>query len=175
MTDMDLLLSLLAIGFSLLGIVGCILPALPGVFFSYAGLLCAWCAGWSQMPADAAWIWLAVTIAVSVADYYLPGWMARRFGGSRAGSIGATVGIFAGLFFGPMGIILGPFVGAVAGELLHDRSDSAKAFRVGLGSFLAFIVGTGLKLGVAIAMFVLVLADTWYPIKSVFMEAFGWE
>ena len=175
MTDMDLLLSFLAIGFAILGIAGCILPAVPGVFFSYAGVLCAWFSAWSRMSAEAAWIWLAVTIAVSVADYYLPGWMARRFGGSHAGSTGATVGIFAGLFFGPPGIILGPFVGAVLGELFYDRDNVGRAFRVGVGSFLAFIVGTGLKLGTAIAMFAVIIADTWHPIKSVFMEAFGWE
>ncbi len=76
------------------------------------------------------------------------------------------MGVFAGLFFGPVGIIAGPFVGAVAGELLNDRSDSAKAFRVGIGSFLAFIVGTGLKLVACIAMLALVVADIWAPFKA---------
>lgn len=92
--------------------------------------------------------------------------MARRFGGSRAGSLGATIGIFVGLFFGPWGILLGPFAGAIIGELLHDSTDKGRAFKVGIGSFLAFAVGTGIKLTAAIGMFVLVIADTWGPFKA---------
>lgn len=163
---MDVLLSFLALLLSVIGIVGCIVPAIPGVIVSYVGLLCAWGASYSQFSGSAMLIWLAVTLAVTLSDYFLPGWMTHRFGGSRAGSIGATVGVFAGLFFGPVGIIAGPFVGAVAGELLNDRGDSAKAFRVGIGSFLAFIVGTGLKLVACIAMLTLVVADIWAPFKE---------
>ena len=138
---MDITLSLLAFALSILGIIGCIVPALPGVVLSYAGLLCAYFTSYSQMSASALWLWLGVTVAVSVADYFLPAWMTRRFGGSRAGAIGATVGVFAGFFlFPPVGIFLGPFLGAVLGELLNDRSDVPKAFLIGFGSFLSFIV-----------------------------------
>ena len=87
---MDITLSLLAFALSILGIIGCIVPALPGVVLSYAGLLCAYFTSYSQMSASALWLWLGVTVAVSVADYFLPAWMTRRFGGSRAGAIGAT-------------------------------------------------------------------------------------
>jgi hypothetical protein len=163
---MDLLLSLLALLCTLVGIVGCIVPALPGVILSFVGVLCAWGASWSELSVATVCIWLAVTVAVTVADYFLPGWMARRFGGSRAGSLGATIGIFVGLFFGPWGILLGPFAGAIIGELLHDSTDKGRAFKVGIGSFLAFAVGTGIKLTAAIAMFVLVIADTWGPFKA---------
>ena len=144
---MDITLSIAAFALSILGIIGCIVPALPGVALSYAGLLCAWFTSYSQMTSGAIWLWLAVTVAVSAADYFLPAWMTRRFGGSRSGAIGATAGVFAGFFlFPPVGIILGPFAGAVLGELLNDRSDVPKAFLVGFGSFLAFVVGTGVKL-----------------------------
>ena len=164
---MDVLLALLAFVLSVLGIVGCIVPVLPGVVLSYAGLLCAWGASYSQISGTTLWLWLALTAAVSVADYFLPAWMTRRFGGSRAGAIGATVGVFAGfIFFPPWGIVVGPVIGAIVGELLHDSSDSAKAVRVGFGSFLAFIVGTGLKLTACLYMLVLVLADIWAPLKE---------
>lgn len=161
---MDITLSLLAFALSILGIIGCIVPALPGVVLSYAGLLCAYFTSYSQMSASALWLWLGVTVAVSVADYFLPAWMTRRFGGSRAGAIGATVGVFAGFFlFPPLGIVLGPFFGAVLGELLHDKSDPGKALLVGIGSFLSFIVGTGIKLVAAVGMLLHVAADT-YPV-----------
>ena len=112
-------------------------------------------------------------MAVSVADYFLPAWMTRRFGGSRSGAIGATVGVFAGFFFfPPVGIILGPFFGAVLGELLNDRRDAGKAFLVGIGSFLSFVVGTGIKLAAAIGMFVHVTADTYPAVRDWFATLF---
>lgn len=161
---MDIALSVAAILLSLIGIIGCIVPALPGTLFSYAGLLCAYFCSYSTISGTAIWLWLAAAIVVTAADYFLPAWMTRRFGGSRAGAVGATVGVFAGFFFfPPVGIILGPFFGAVLGELLNDKQEVAKAFRVGVGSFLSFVVGTGLKLIVSIAMFVHVVADT-YPV-----------
>lgn len=164
---MDVVLSICAFLLALLGIAGCIVPALPGTLLSYGGLLCAYFTSYSQMGASALWIWLAVCIAVSVADYILPAWMTKRFGGSRAGSIGATVGVFVGFFFlPPVGIILGPFLGAVIGELLNDRNDRAKAFRVGIGSFLSFIVGTGIKLIASIGILVHVIADTFPAIQN---------
>lgn len=160
---MDVTLSIIAFLLSILGIIGCIVPALPGVVLSYAGLLCAYFTSYSHMSATAMWLWLAVTVAVSVADYFLPAWMTRRFGGSRSGAIGATVGVFAGFFlFPPLGIILGPFLGAVLGELLNDRGDVPKAFLVGFGSFLSFIVGTGIKLAASVGMLIHITTDT-YP------------
>ncbi|MDE7004972.1 MAG: DUF456 domain-containing protein, partial [Alistipes sp.] len=83
---MDVLLAILAFVLSVLGIVGCIVPVLPGVVLSYLGLLCAWGASYSQISAATLWLWLALTAAVSAADYFLPAWMTRRFGGSRAGA-----------------------------------------------------------------------------------------
>lgn len=164
---MDILLSTSAILLAILGIAGCIVPALPGTILSYGGLLCAYFASYSQMGAAVLWIWLAICIVVSVADYFLPAWMTKRFGGSRAGSIGATVGIFVGFFLlPPIGIILGPFLGAVVGELFNDRNDFAKALVVGCGSFLSFIVGTGIKLIASIGIFIHILADTWPALRN---------
>ena len=83
----------------------------------------------------------------------------------RSGAIGATVGVFAGFFFfPPVGIILGPFFGAVLGEAAQrPRRGASRAFLVGIGSFLSFVVGTGIKLAAAIGMFVHVTADTYPP------------
>ena len=164
---MDILLSTGAFLLALLGIAGCIVPVLPGTLLSYGGLLCAYFTSYSQMGATALWVWLAVSIAVSIADYILPAWMAKRFGGSRAGSIGATIGVFVGFFFlPPVGILLGPFLGAVIGELVNDRNDRAKALVVGFGSFLSFIVGTGAKLIVSIGILVHIFADTFPALKE---------
>ena len=162
---MDIALSIAAFLFSITGIVGCIVPIIPGVALSYAGLLCASFCSYSEISSATLWIWLAVTVAVSVIDYFLPGYFARLVGGTRAGSIGATVGMIAGFF-------AGFFAGAVIGELIHDRSDSAKAFRSGFGSFLAFIAGTGLKLVAAIWMICLVWSDTYPVVKNWIVTTF---
>lgn len=164
---MDILLSTSAFVLAILGIAGCIVPALPGTLLSYAGLLCAYFTSYSQMGSAALWIWLAVCVAVCVADYFLPAWMTKRFGGSRAGSIGATVGVFVGFFLlPPIGIILGPFLGAVVGEMINDRRDFAKALVVGCGSFLSFIVGTGIKLIASIGILIHIMADTWPALRN---------
>lgn len=170
---MDIALSIIAIFLAIVGIIGCIVPVIPGTLLSYAGLLCAYFCSYSQISGTALWLWLAASVAVSAADYFLPAWMARRFGGTRSGAIGATVGVFAGFFFfPPVGIILGPFCGAVLGELLHDKQDVGKAFRVGVGSFLSFVVGTGLKLVVSVAIFVHIIADTYPVVRDWFATLF---
>ena len=111
--------------------------------------------------------WLAATLGATAADYFLPAWVTRLLGGSRAGQTGATVGMLAGMLFfmSVASLILGPFLGAVAGELLHDRRDPVRAVRIGLGSFVSFAVGTGVKLAVCIAMFACTLAEI-YPAIS---------
>lgn len=170
---MDTTLAILAFLFALIGIAGCIVPALPGVILSYTGLVCAYFCSYSQISTAALLIWLAVTLFVSVADYFLPAYMTRRFGGSRAGAIGATIGTVVGFFFiPPLGILLGPFVGAVIGELCHNREDISKVFLVGFGSFLSFIVGTGLKLIAAVGMFVHISADTYPVVREWFASIF---
>ncbi len=161
---MDITLSVAAFLLSIIGLVGCIVPVIPGIVLSYAGLVCAYFCSYSEIEPAALWIWLGITVVVSLIDYFLPAYMTRIFGGSRSGMIGATLGVIGGFFFfPPLGIILGPFAGAVLGELLNDKQDVAKAFRVGIGSFLSFLIGTGIKLAAAIGIFIHVWTDT-YPV-----------
>ena len=87
--------------------------------------------------------------------------------------VGATVGMIAGLFVGGLiGIVVGPFVGAVAGELLNDRERIGPALVVGVGSFLSFLVGTGIKLVAAVGMLTFVVADTWPALRAWFATVF---
>jgi len=171
---MDILLSIIAFLLGLLGLVGCIVPVIPGALLSYMGVLCAFFTSYSQLGSGTLWVWALVCILVTLADYFLPAWMTKRFGGTRSGAIGATIGVFVGFFlFPPFGVILGPFMGAVLGELLHDKSDAGKAVVVGFGSFLAFIFGTGLKLVASVGIFVHIVADTWPAIRTWFTTLFA--
>ncbi|MEG2366436.1 MAG: DUF456 domain-containing protein [Alistipes sp.] len=162
---MDIALTLIAFLSALIGIIGCIAPILPGPALSFVGLLCAYACSYTSISTQALWWWLAATIVVSVADYFLPAYMTKLLGGSRAGQIGATLGLVVGMFlsFSIVGILLGPFFGAVLGELTHNRNETARAFRIGFGSFISFVVGTGVKLVVTVMIFAVIAADT-YPV-----------
>ena len=163
---MDVFLTILAYLLSVVGIIGCIVPALPGTAVSYLALLLAYATSYTSIESSTLWIWLAISLIVIVIDYIFPAMMTKAFGGSRAGTIGATVGVFAGLFMGPVGIILAPFFGAVIGELLHDKTDPSKAIRVGFGSFISFLVGTGIKLCASFYMLGILIGDTLPVLKN---------
>lgn len=170
---MDIFLSILALLLSLIGLAGCIVPVLPGTAFSYLGLVAAFMTSFSTLSQTTLWIWLAVSLLVIAADFVFPALMTKKFGGSRYGSVGATVGIFVGLLAGPAGVILGPFFGAVVGELLFDKNDTRRAVRVGFGSFMAFIAGTGLKLVTSLWMLALLLKDLWPAVRDFFCSLLG--
>jgi hypothetical protein len=83
---------------------------------------------------------------VYILDYIIPALGTKKFGGSKYGIIGTTVGLLIGLIFlGPFGIIIGPFIGAFTGELIHDNENSNRALKAAFGSFIGFLFSTGLK------------------------------
>jgi uncharacterized protein YqgC (DUF456 family) len=143
--NMEITLLILAGLCIIVGIIGCIVPGLPGTPIAYAGL---WIAQASERV-DFSWqtllIWGIVTVVVSVLDYVVPAWGTKQFGGTRWGVWGSTIGVFVGLFFGFVGVIVAPLVGAILGELLGGKQMS-EALRAGWGSFVGLLFGTLLKL-----------------------------
>lgn len=129
----------------LIGIIGCIVPGIPATPVAYIGL---WIAQ-ATNRVDFSWqfllIWGIVTIVVTILDYVVPAWGTKRFGGTRWGVWGSTIGVFVGLFFGAAGVILGPLVGAILGELLGGKQ-VREALKAGWGSFVGLLCGTILKL-----------------------------
>ena len=156
---MDTLLSILAVLFGVVGCVGCIVPVLPGVALAYVGYLCLYFCSYSEISVAWLVVFGVLTLIVSVLDYLLPSYMTKKFGGSKAGERGAMAGVLGGFLFGPIGIIVGPFVGAVLGELIFDNSDKQRALRSGFGSFLSFFVGTGIKLALSLWLTVEICID----------------
>lgn len=146
---MDIILIILGGFFLLIGLAGCIVPIIPGPPLSYFGILLLHWTNKVQFDQKFLVTWALLVAGVTIIDYLTPIWGAKRFGGTKRGTWGATIGLFAGLlFFPPLGIILGPFVGAVVGELtLSD--DFNKALKSGMGSLLGFLIGTGLKFAVS--------------------------
>ena len=150
--DLDVLFYVLAGVLVLVGIAGTVLPALPGLPLVFAGmLLAAWTGDFEQvgwLPLVVLGLMTALSLGI---DFLATAMGAKRVGASRLAVAGAIVGTFAGLAFGPIGVFVGPFVGALAGELLHSRQ-VGQATRVGFGTWVGILVGTALKLGLAFAM-----------------------
>ena len=150
---MEILLVILAFILLTAGLLGAVVPVLPGPPLSYIGLLALQLSGRASFSAAFLWIWAGIAVIVTVMDYFLPAIMTKKFGGSRAASIGSLLGLLIGIFFfPPWGIIIGPFLGAFAGELIFGyfkrvkNANGTKALKVAFGAFLAFLVGTGFKL-----------------------------
>ena len=162
---MDTLLSVLAALFAVIGCVGCIVPVLPGVALAYAGYVCLYFCSYSEISVAWLVVFGVLTLIVSVLDYILPSYMTKKFGGSKAGERGAMAGVLGGFIFGPIGIIVGPFIGAMLGELIYDGSDRQRAFKSGLGSFLSFFVGTGIKLVLSLWLTIEIFVDVF---KNIF-------
>ena len=157
---MDVFLAIVAVLCGLTGIIGSFAPVLPGPPISWLGLLLLYFTKYSDISITWLIIWLAITVAVSVADYLLPVWMTKKYGGSRPATIGTTLGLIAGFFvFPPWGMIFLPFAGAFIGELVGNKSEGHIALRVAFGAFMAFLLGTGLKLISSGIMFFYILKE----------------
>ena len=165
---MDLFLLLLGFVFMILGIIGAFLPVLPGPITGWVGLLLLHLT--KAVPQD--WTFLGITLAIAVIiyilDYIIPAMGTKKFGGSKYGVYGTTIGLLIGLiFFPPFGIIIGPFAGAFIGELMYDSKDSARALKAAFGSFIGFLFSTGLKFITGIIYLGLFIAIAW-DYKSAF-------
>ena len=134
------------------GLAGTVLPALPGTPLIFAGLFLA---AWSEGFTKVGWFpltLLAILTALSIAvDFAATALGAKRVGASKGALVGAAAGSVVGLFFGLPGLILGPFIGAVAGELVARR-DLLQAGKAGLGTWLGLLLGTVAKLALAFTM-----------------------
>lgn len=149
---MDTFLIISGIILILAGIAGCIFPFLPGPPLAYGSLILLQISTYKPFTENFLVIWALVTTAVVIADYYIPIWGTKKFGGTKGGVWGATIGLIVGIFFfPPLGLIIGPFIGAFAGEIIN-KQDSNKAFRSAIGSFIGFVAGTLMKLGITVVM-----------------------
>ncbi|MCD4698769.1 MAG: DUF456 domain-containing protein [Bacteroidales bacterium] len=150
--DIDLLWIVIGLIILVIGIVGCVLPVIPGQVLSWGSLLILQLTSPPPFTAKFIVVWALITAGVTLLDYYVPIWGTKKLGGSKKGIWGATFGLIVGIFFfPPFGLIIGPFVGAYIGELAAGKNSNV-AFKSGLGSFLGFVAGTMMKLTISFIM-----------------------
>lgn len=141
---MDIFLIVVAFLCVLVGVLGSFLPVLPGLPISWLGLLLVHLTSAVPMNYTFLGIWLAVALLVLILDYIIPAMGTKKFGGSKYGIYGTTLGLIVGLFFPPFGFIIGPFVGAYIGEMLHQQN-SKVAVKAAWGSFVGFLTSSFMK------------------------------
>jgi uncharacterized protein YqgC (DUF456 family) len=132
---------------ALAGMIGCILPVIPGPILSFSALLLlSWTKNWQAFSPFFLIIMGAVATFLMVVDYIAPAMGAKKYGASKSGLWGSAIGMIVGIFFiPPWGLIVGAFIGALAGELATGKS-GRKALRAGWGILLGAVFGIGLKL-----------------------------
>ncbi|MEX2604365.1 MAG: DUF456 family protein [Gracilimonas sp.] len=141
---MELFWIILGAIFIIAGLIGAFLPVIPGLPFSYIGLLILQFL-YAPFTISFLIIWAAIIIMISfVLDNVIPAWSTKKFGGSPYGVTGSVVGLIAGLFFPPLGFIFGPLIGAFIGEIIAGNK-SDKALKSAFGAFVGFMASTGLK------------------------------
>ncbi|WP_275316503.1 DUF456 domain-containing protein [Tenacibaculum bernardetii] len=159
---MDIFLAILGFCFVCLGIIGSFLPVLPGPITSWLGLLLLHLT--NAVPQN--WPFLGITLAIAIIifilDYFIPAMGTKRFGGTKYGVYGTTIGLIIGLLSPiPFGIIIGAFFGALIGELLFDSKDINRAIKASVGALLGFLTSATIKFSIAFVYFILFFTTLW--------------
>ena len=134
------------------GLAGIVLPALPGHMLILGGLIvAAWADGFQHVSGWTLGVIAVIALASYGIDFVSAAVSTKKLGASRRAMAGAAIGTLGGLFFGLPGLIAGPFVGAVIGELTETR-DMRQAGRAGLAATIGFAIGTAVKVAFAFVM-----------------------
>ena len=150
---MDVFLVLLASLFLILGIIGSFLPILPGPITSWFGFLILYLSDVTDFSISLLITTLIIALIIWVLDFFIPAIGTKKFGGSKYGVIGTTIGLIIGVISPiPFGILIGPFLGALAGELIN-KSKSNQAIKAAFGSFLGFLASSFVKFIVSLVYF----------------------
>ena len=147
---MELFLAIVAVLFIIIGFIGCFVPAIPGPPLAYVALLLLQIGPEVPFTLKFMIIMALFVAAVSILDYLIPAFGAKKWGGSRYGIIGAMAGVVVGVFvFPPFGFIIFPLLGAFAGEVLNG-ANSNQAFKAALGTFAGLVMGTLIKISLTV-------------------------
>lgn len=159
---MDIFLILIGFTLVLLGLVGSFVPIIPGPISAWLGLLVLYQTSFLALDFYFLGTTLIIALGVFLLDYFIPMIGAKKFGGTKAGATGATLGLLIGvLFMGPIGIFVGPFIGALFVELIRDFSDKKTALKAAMGSLIGFLTGVFLKFSVTLVYAIYFVKILW--------------
>ena len=151
----EVLIYTIALVMAVVGIVGCIIPALPGPPLAYASLVLLYLFDNpdNEISGKFMLVWAAVIAVVSILDYVIQPYFTKITGGSSLAVRYSIAGMVAGMiFFPPFGIVAGSFIGALIAELVVNKKPLQNSLLAAFGAFLGFIFGTGLKLAATVTM-----------------------
>ena len=153
---MDFIIIIIVILLLLIGLIGCIIPVLPGPPISFSGLLLFHFFTSYNLEENTLWLLAAVVVAITFLDYWLQVYGVKKFGGGKKAINGTILGLVLGLLlFPPFGLIIGPFVGAFLGAKIEAKEDTNRAIKIALGALAGFLGGTVLKFAVSIYISIL--------------------
>ena len=159
---MDGLLLILGFICVLVGLVGSLLPVLPGPSISWFGILLLYFTNAVPMNYWVMGSTLVITVILSVLDYIIPAQGTKRFGGSKYGIWGTNIGLIVGIIAPiPFGFLIGPFIGALIGELVFDPSNHNRAFKAATGSLVGFLASTFIQFLVCVLFLGLYIRLVW--------------
>lgn len=159
---MDLFFLILSFLMMILGIIGCFFPIIPGPLTGWFGFIFLYQIENINSNKSLLIITFSIALLVFIIDYIMPIIGAKLFGGSKKGIIGASFGLIIGIvFLGPFGILIGPLLGALTGEMLNDNKSLKVAFKASLGTLLGLISGFFLKISVSIIFFLIYIFEIW--------------
>jgi uncharacterized protein YqgC (DUF456 family) len=148
----DLLLLMASIACLSVGLAGAVLP-LPGPPISLIGLFVLNASKYADFDRTTLIVFTVFTVALSVFDYYAPIWGAKKFGGTKYGTWGSTIGLLLGFFFTPIGMLVGAFLGAFVGELI-GKAGTNQALMSAIGSMIGLLTGMIGKIILCVAMII---------------------
>ena len=149
---MTTLLWILAVAMIVVGVVGTVLPALPGAVLVFGGIaLAAWIDGFTEISGWTVGVVAMLTVLAFAADYVAALLGAKRAGASRLAIAGAAIGTVAGVFTGFVGLLFMPLLGAAIGEYIADR-DVMRAGKVGVATWIGLLLGTAVKVALVFTM-----------------------
>ena len=156
------ILFIIAAFLNLLGLLGTIVPALPGPPFCFAGMVLCCIAAPNPVMIVLTVLMFLLVVLVTILDFVIPGWLTNKVGGCKKATWGATLGLLVGLFYAPLGLIAGPFIGAFIGEYINCHKVEP-SLKVAVYTFFSLLIGTLFKLVTCIAILVICICDAvWY-------------
>lgn len=161
---MDQLLVILGLILCIVGLIGSFIPIIPGTITSWLGLLSISFTSYVELNYSFLLISFIIAALVFLIDIIIPILGLKKFGGTKKGMIGATIGLLLGLFIvGPFGILIGPFIGALSAEMLGNLK-FGEAIKASVGTLIGFIVGITMKFSISLVYFIFFLIE----VKNIF-------